>query len=114
MWVELKRLLGRCRVLAERIFSPAKDGRVGEIVTCFLRVLGEMTEDAFESLEHLGSSPKPKTATVSEEILCKGSDDIGSCAIPRVPWDRPVPAGLRGLGECFFRLGRGTPVLKLS
>ena len=57
--VNLLRLLGRCTVLAERVFAAAEDWGTEEIVTRFLVVLGEMTEDAFESLAHLGTSPRP-------------------------------------------------------
>ena len=42
-----------------------------------------MTEDAFESLAHLGTSPRPKKASISEEILRKGLGVVGNCPIPR-------------------------------
>ena len=70
--VHLLRLLGRCAVLAERILTAAEDWGTGEFVTRYLGVLGDMTEDAFESLAHLGTSPSPTKASISEEILLKG------------------------------------------
>ena len=81
--VDLLRLLGRCTVLAERVFAAAEGWGTGEIVTRFLGFLGEMTEDAFESLTHLGTSPRPKKATISDEILRKGLGEMGECPIPR-------------------------------
>ena len=70
--VDLLRLLGRCAVLAERVFVAAEDRGTEEIVTPSLGVLGEMTEDTFQSLAHLGTSPRPKKATISDEILRRG------------------------------------------
>ena len=81
-------------VLAVRVFSAAQDRGTGEIVTRLLGVLGEMTEDTFESLAHPGTYPRPKKATPSEDILRKGLADMGSCPIPCEPWDRLVLAGL--------------------
>ena len=99
--VDLLRLLGRCTVLAERVFAAAEDWGTGEIVTRFPGVLGDMTEDAFESLGHLGTSPRPKKATISDEILRKGLGEMGECSIPRELWDELVPASpperLRGV-----------------
>ena len=97
--VELKRLLGRCMVVAERILSAAEKWGTGEIVTRFLGVLGEMTEDAFESLAHLGASPRSKKAALSEEILRSGLGDMGSCPIPRELWDRLVPVSCGAAGK---------------
>ena len=67
---------------------------MGEIVTRFLGVPGDMAEDAFESLAHLGTFPRPKKATLSEEILLKGLGDMGNCPIPPELWDRIVCASL--------------------
>ena len=67
---------------------------MGEIVTRFLGVLGDMTEDAFESFALVGTSPKPKKASISEEVLRKGLGEMGNCPIPRERWDELVPAGL--------------------
>ena len=92
--VDLLRLLGRCTVLAERVFAAAEDWGTEEIVTRFLGVLGEMTEDAFESLAHLGTSPRPKKASISDEILRRGLGEMGACPIPREMWDELVPASL--------------------
>ena len=92
--VDPLRLLGRCTVLAERVFVAAEDWGTEEIVTRFLGVLGEMTEDAFESLAHLGTSPRPKKACNSDEILRKGLGEMGACPIPRELWDELVPARL--------------------
>ena len=80
--VDVLRLLGRCTVLAERVFAAAEDWGTEEIVTRFLGVSGEMTEDAFESLAHLGTSHRPKKATISDEILRRGLGEMGVCPIP--------------------------------
>ena len=69
--VPFDRILGRGVVLAERVMAAAEDWGVDEIVSVMLGVLGEMTEDAFDSLAHLGTSPRPRKAQVSEEILRK-------------------------------------------
>ena len=74
--------------------AAAEDWGANEIVSVMLGVLGEMTEDAFDSLAHLGTSPRPRKAQVSEEILRKGLGDMGSCPIPPELWDRLVPGGL--------------------
>ena len=92
--VDLLRLLGRCTVLAERVFAAAEDWGTGEIITRFLGVLGEMTEDAFESLAHLDTSPRTKKATISDEILRKGLGEMGECPIPRELSAELVPANL--------------------
>ena len=92
--VDLLRLLGRCTILGERVFAAAEDWGTGEIVTRFLVVLGDMTEDAFESLAHLGTSPGPKKASILVEILGEGLGEMGNCPIPRELWDELVPAGL--------------------
>ena len=55
VWVELLRLLGRCTVVAERVLSAAEDWGTREIVPRFFGVLGDMSEDAFEFLAHLGT-----------------------------------------------------------
>ena len=85
--VDLLRLPGRCTVLAERVFAAAEDWGTGEIVTRFMGVLGDMTEDAFESLAHLGTSPRPRKATISDEILRRGLGEMGECPIPRELWE---------------------------
>ena len=36
------------------------------MVTRFLGVFGDMTEDAFDSVAHLETSPRPKKATISD------------------------------------------------
>ena len=55
-------ILGRGVVLAERVMAAAEDWGADEIVSMMLGVLGEMTEDAFDSLAHLGTSPRPRKA----------------------------------------------------
>ena len=85
--VDLLRLLGRCTVLAERVFAAAEDWGTGEIITRFVGVLGDMTEDVFESLAHVRTS-------ISDEILRKGLGEMGDCPIPRELWDELVPASL--------------------
>ena len=92
--VHLLRLLGRCTVLAGRVFAAAEDWGTGEIITRFMGVLGDMTEDAFESLAHVGTSPRPKKASISDEILRKGLGEMGECSFPRELWDELVPASL--------------------
>ena len=69
-----------------------------------------MTEDAFECLAHLGTSPRPKRATLSEDMLRNGLGDMGNCHIPRELWDRLVPPGLpeRLQGVCL-PAGKGYP-----
>ena len=57
-------------------------------------VLGNMREDAFESLVRLGTSPRPKKASISDEILRNGLGEMGECSIPRELWDKLVPASL--------------------
>ena len=83
---------------------------MGEIVTRFLGVLGDMTEDAFQSLAHLGTSLGPKKASISEEILRKGLGEMGNCPIPRELWNELVPAG-QPERLCGMRLpdGKGYP-----
>ena len=72
-----------------------------EIVTRFLGLLGDMNEDALESLAHLSTCPTPKKASISEEILRKGLGEMGQYPIPRELWDELLPAGpperLRGV-----------------
>ena len=63
------RILGRGVVLV--VMAAAEDWGADEIVSVMLGVLGEMTEDALDSLAHLGTSPRPRKAQVSEEILRK-------------------------------------------
>ena len=92
--VNLLQLLGRCTVLAERVFATREDSGTGEIGTRFLGVLGDMTKDAFESLVHLGTPRRPKSTSISEEILRKGLGEVGNCHIPRELTDELVPAGL--------------------
>ena len=67
---------------------------MGEIVTCLLGVMGDLTDDALESLAHLGTSPWPKKASISEEILRKGLGEVGNFPIPRELWIELVLAGL--------------------
>ena len=104
------RLVGRCTVLAERVFTAAEDWGAGEIVTRFLGRLEDMTEDSVESPAHLGTSPRPKKATLSEEILRKGLGDIRNCPIPHELWDRLIPVGVpdRLHGVCR-PAGKGYP-----
>ena len=105
--VELKKLLERCTVLDEGVFPAAEDLGPGEMFTHFGGVLGEMTEDAFESLAHVGTFPRPKKATLSEEILRRGLGDMGNCPIPRELWDRLVRAGMLAMRQRI--LGSHTP-----
>ena len=108
--VEFLPLVGRCTVLAERVFAAAEDWGTGQIVTRFLGVLGDMSEDAFESLAHLGTSLRPKKGTLSEEILRKGLGDMGICPIPTDLWDRLVPAVLPArLRRVRLPEGKGYP-----
>ena len=113
--VDLLRLLGRCPALAERVFTAAEDWETGEIVTRFWGVLGDMTEDAFESLANLGTFPRPKKASISEEILHKGLGEMGNCPIPSELWDELVPAGLperlRGVRKPE---GKGYPIPEME
>ena len=74
--------------------AAAEDWGADEIFSVLLGVLGEITEDAFNSLAHLGTSPRPRKAQVLEEILRKGLGDMGSCPIPPELWDRLGPEGL--------------------
>ena len=53
-----------------------------------------MTEDAFESLAHLVTSPRPKKASISDEILRKALGEMGESSIPRELPDELVPARL--------------------
>ena len=53
-----------------------------------------MTEDTFESLAHMGTSPRPKEASLLEEILPKGFGEMGNCPVPNELWDEIVPEGL--------------------
>ena len=108
--VGLVRLLGECTILAERVFAAAEDSGTGEIVPRFLGALGDMTEDTFESLAHLGTSPLPKKATISHVILRKGLGEMGECSIPRELWDKLVPASLlERLRGIQLREGKGYP-----
>ena len=91
--VELVRLLGRCTVLAKRVFAAAEDGGTGEIVTRFWGVLGDMIEDAFESLAHLGTSLGPRRRPGPRRYCVRGwgtwgivlsSPSYGTDSSPRV------------------------------
>ena len=53
-----------------------------------------MTEDAFESLAHLGTPARPKKATILDEILRRGLGEMAACPIRRDLWDELVPASL--------------------
>ena len=112
LWVELLRLLGRCTVLAEQVFAAVEDWGAGEIVTRFLGVLGDMTEDAFESLAHLGTSPRPKKA--NEEILRKG---LGTWGIVLSPLNCGIESYLgvyqRDCAVCACRRARVIVVQRL-
>ena len=69
-----------------------------------------MTEDAFESLAHLGTSPRPKKATISDEILRRGLGEMGACPVPRDLWDELVPASLpERLRRVQLPEGKGYP-----
>ena len=72
-----------------------------------------MTEEAFESFAHPGTSPCPKKATISDEILRKGLGHMGECSIPRELWDELVPASLpERLRGVQLPEGKGYPSLE--
>ena len=53
-----------------------------EIACVFLGVLGDISEDTFESLAHVGTAPRPNKAELSHKILERGLGPIGNI-VPR-------------------------------
>ena len=91
-------------------------------VTEFIKTLKEWKDkkqdalagsNMFEDLAHLGTSPRPTKAWISDEILRKGLGEMGNCPIPRDHWDELVLAGLPDR-LCGVQLpeGKGYPSLE--
>ena len=52
------------------------------IITGFMGILGDLTEDASESLAHLGT-PRPKKGLISDDTLRKKWGEMDGYPIPR-------------------------------
>ena len=64
------------------------------------------TPQAYGSLAHSGTSPRPRPAVITDAILRKGLGEIGSCAIPEELWPEGLEERVRRVD---LSEGRGYP-----
>ena len=84
-----------------RLTSVCEDFRLAQPMVVCLMAVRCLSPEAWDSLNHLSTSPKPKFARVTPEILAAGIGEVGCYHMTDREWDEIVPPQFVGFMESF-------------
>ena len=94
-------LVHRLWIVLLRWTSVCEDFKLDEPMAVCLMAVRCLSPDAWESLNHLSTSPKPKLARVTPEILAAGIGEVGCYQMTEREWDENVPPRFLRFMEIF-------------
>ena len=94
-------LVHRLRIFLLRLTSVCEDFRLDEPMAVCLMAVRCLSPEAWESLNHLSTSPKPKLDRVTPEILAAGIGEVGCYQMTEREWDEIVPPRFLRFMEFF-------------
>ena len=94
-------LVHRLWIFLLRLTSVCEDFRLDEPMAVCLMAMRCLSPEAWESLNHLSTSPKPKLARVTPEILAAGIGEVGCYQMTEREWDEIVPPRFLRFMEFF-------------
>ena len=95
-------LVHRLWIFLLRLTSVCEDFRLDEPMAVCLMAVRCLSPEAWESLNHLSTSPKPKLARVTPEILAAGIGEVGCYQMTEREWDEIVPPRFLRFMEFFY------------
>ena len=84
-------LVRRLWILLNRIVSVCEDFRLDEPLGICLMAVQCLSPGVWDFVNHLSTSPKPREAKVTPEILEAGIGNVGCYAMSNAEWDAAVP-----------------------
>ena len=99
-----------------RLTSVCEDFRLDEPMAVCLMAVCCPSPKAWDSLNHLSTSPKPKLARVTPKILWEGIKEVGCYQMTEREWDEIVPPRFLRFMEFFDlrEVPKGKPVLDMT
>ena len=94
-------LVHRLWIFLLRLTSVCEDFRLDEPMAVCLMAVRCLSPEAWNSLNHPSTSPKPKLARVTPEILAAGIGEVGCCQMTEREWDEIVPPRFLRFMEFF-------------
>ena len=107
VWLTLKLacaealLVHRLWIFLLRLTSVCEDFRLDEPMAVCLMAVRCLSPEAWDSLNHLSTSPKPKLARVTPAILAAGIGEVGCYQMTEREWDEIVPPRFLRFMEFF-------------
>ena len=95
-------LVHRLWIFLLRLTSVCEDFGLDEPMAVCLMAVRCLSPEAWESLNHLSTSPKPKLARVTPEILAAGIGEVGCYQMTEREWDEIVPPRFLRFMEFFY------------
>ena len=84
-------LVRRLRILLNRIASGCEDFRLDQPLGVCLMVVLCLSPGVWDSVKHLSTSPKPREAKITPQILPAGNGGVGCYRMTDQEWGAAVP-----------------------
>ena len=94
-------LVRRLWILLNRVASVCEDFRLDEPMGVCLLVVQCISPGVWDSVNHLSTSPKPREARITPQILEAGIGSVGCYEMTDQQWDAAVPPEFLGYMRTF-------------